>query len=161
MARDTNLVLTTGGTAGQTIASSTTGTAINVTGGEFAQVSLYSVSNPTGTTPTLDLEIQASFNSGSTWVTVARFPQLSGAANKGNAGTRLAMACYIPRANVPDARGVDTPVKLRWKSTTGGTTPSFLLMVEVTHLSGNSYGQIGNTGVGRVGQLDNIKNFVA
>jgi hypothetical protein len=161
MARDTNLVLTTGGTAGQAISTSTQGTAISVTGGEFALFTLYSAVTPTDADETIAIQIQASFNAGSTWVTLTSFPTLSKAADKGNAGTRVAMACYVPRANTPNARGSDTPVQVRWKSTVAGTTPSYTLLIEMTHLSGASYGQIGNTGVGRTGMLDNVKNFVA
>lgn len=161
MARDTNLVLTTGGTSGQAISTSTQGTAIDVEGGEFAQFTLYSSVTPTDADETIKIEIQASFNSGSTWVVIGTFPTLSKATDKGNAGTRIAIAAYVPRANGPAARGTNTPVRVRWKSTVGGTTPSYTLLIEMTHLSGASYGQMGNTGVGRTGQLDNVKNFVA
>lgn len=158
MPRDLNLVLNDASTA---VSTSTTGTAINVTGGEFMQFQLFSSVTPTDADETCTIQIQASFDSGSTWVVVATFPQLSKAANKGNAGTNLAVACYLPRANTPDPRGADTPVKVRWKSTVGGTTPSYTLRIEAAPLSATPYGQIGNTGVGRIGMLDNIKNFAA
>lgn len=158
MARDSNLVLNDGGTA---ISTSTTGTAISIVGGEFAVFTLKSLVTPTDSDETIAIDIQASFDSGSTWVKIASFPTLSKAADKGNAGTNLAVASYIPRANGPNARGTDTPVKVRWKSTVAGTTPSYTLMIEVTHLSGTSYGHVGNTGVGNAGLLDNVKNLAA
>lgn len=158
MPRDLNLVLNDGATA---ITTSTTGAAIDVVGGEFLVATLASTVTPTDADETLAIVIQASFDGGTTWAPVITFPTLSKAADKGNAGTHVAMACYLPRRNGPDARGVNTPVKVRWKSTVAGTTPSYKVRIELTHLSGSPYGQMGNTGVGNLGQLDNVKNFAA
>lgn len=156
MARDTSLKLQDGA-----VTTTSETTAINIDGNQFAVVEVMSTVTPTDANETIDIEFQVSVDGGTDYITVAKFPQFSKADNKGNAGTHLAMAAYIPRADAnPNARGVDTRVKARLKFTVGGTTPSFTLKSWVTHTSGVPYGSVAGftSGVaGRYGPLDAIK----
>lgn len=158
MPKDVNLLLQNGA-----VTTNSQSTAINVVGGEFAVVHLLSTVTPTDADETIAVKFQVSLDGGSNYLDLLTFPTLSKAANKGNAGTEIAMACYIPRANAnPQARGTDTPVKARLSFTVGGTTPSYNLKAWVNHLSSVAHGS--NAGFtsgahGRYGPLDAIANF--
>jgi hypothetical protein len=159
MARDTNLLL-----HNAAVTSNSTSTAINIAGGTFAVVELLSTVTPTDADETLDVDFQVSLDGGSSFLTLFSFPQLTKAADIGNAGTHVAMACYIPRADAnPDARdGTDTPVEARLNFTVGGTTPSYTIKAWVSHPSSVAYGSVAgfSSGTpGRYGPLDNLANF--
>ena len=159
MARDTNLIL-----QNAAVTSNSNSTAINIAGGTFAVVEVLSTVTPTDADETIAVKFQISLDGGTNYLDMFTFPTFSKATNKGNAGTHIAMACYIPRSNAnPDPRdGTDTPVKARLNFVVAGTTPSYTLKAWVTFPSGVPYGSTAGftSGVaGRYGPLDAIANF--
>lgn len=156
MVQDTSLTLYNG-----TVSTTSTGDPIDVDGGTFGWVELRFTADASGTSPTLDAEFQVSVDGGTDYISIARFPRFVDAANKGDAGTWVALPVYIPRADAnPQARGVNTKVKARLKFTAGGTSPVFTLRANLTHPSGIPYGSVAGftSGVaGRYGPADAIK----
>lgn len=156
MANDSNLLL-----HNAAVSSNSDSTAINTVGGEFAIVHLRSTVTPTDSDETLDVLVKASLDGGSSYVTIGAFNQLVKAADKGNAGTWVAVPVYVPRAKAnPDGRGVDTPVKVRLNFVVGGTTPSFTIKAWLTHLSGVPVGSVAgftSGNAGRYGPLDAVQ----
>lgn len=156
MVLDTSLELHNGA-----VTTTSTSTPIEIDGNQFSLVVVESSVTPTDADETIDIEFQVSVDGGTDYVTVAKFPQFVKAANKGNAGTQLAMSAYIPRADAnPNARGVNTRVKARLKFTVGGTTPSYTIRGWLTHQSGVPYGSVAgftSGAAGRYGPLDAIK----
>lgn len=154
MPKDVNLRLHSGA-----VSATATTTPIDIVGGEFAVVHFLFTADASGGAETLDAIFQVSLDGGSTYLDLITFPQFSGAANKGDDGSELAMVAYVPRADAnPDARGVDTPVKARL-SLTVGSGDTFTFDAYVNHLSSVAYG--ANAGFtsgnhGRYGPLDAI-----
>lgn len=160
MPRDVNLLL-----HNAAVSSDSQSTAISVVGGEFAVVDVRSTVTPTDSDETIDITIEASVDGGSSYFKIGAFPQFVKAANKGNAGTWVAVPVYIPRAQAnPDARGVNTATKLRLNFDVGGTTPSFTIRAYVNHLHSNPFGSVAgftSGDAGRYGPLDAIQNWDA
>ena len=162
MARDTNLYLVGSATAGTAVSANGNSTAINVPGGEFAVVWVYSSVTPTDSDETIDILVKASCD-GTNYGTIGGFPQLVKAANKGNAGTWVAIPVYIPRAEAnPAARGTNTQTKVRLNYVVGGTTPSFTLQAAIEPLSNVPRGSVAgfsSSQAGRYGPYDNLQYF--
>jgi len=152
MPKDVNLLLYSGA-----ISATGTTTPIDIVGGELATVHFVFTADASGGSETLDAVFQISLDGGSNYIDLITFPQFTGAANKGDAGSELAMVAYVPRADAnPQARGVDTPVKAR-VSFTVGSGDTFTLRSYVSHL--NSVASGSNAGFtsgehGRYGPLD-------
>ena len=156
MAKDSALLL-----HNAAVTANSSSTAINIDGGQPLVVEIRSTVTPTDADETIAIKFQVSVDGGTDYIDVCTFPTFVKAADKGNAGTWVAMMGFVPRANDnPDARGVNTQVKARLNFVVAGTTPSFTIRANITHMSGVPFGSnAGSTsGVqGRYGPLDAIK----
>lgn len=111
MARDVNLILD----SGSTITANGQTTAIDTEGGFYAIVrELFGAI--TGTSPTLDTDLEVSIDGGSNYFKVASIPQLVGTDDD----IEIARVAYIPRP----ASG-QTVTKVRLSDVVSGTSPSF------------------------------------
>ena len=110
MARDASLVLHDGN-----VTANGAGSTVSTEGGFRADVSVY-VGTVTGTSPTLDIVVQASLDGGTTYGQIGRFPLL----NNTHANSRIARTVYVPRPNA----GQDATL-VRLSFLVGGTSPNF------------------------------------
>jgi hypothetical protein len=93
-------------------------TAIDVEGGVFAEMLMWPSAAITGTTPTFDTVIEASVDGGSTYKSIGKMPQVTGANLA--VGKRIARPVFIPRPT-----GTNRFTKVRLNDTVAGTTPVF------------------------------------
>ena len=159
MPHDTNLYLTGSATAGTAVSANGNSTAINVSGGDFAVVHIYSSVTPTDADETIAITVQASCD-GTNYGTIGVFPTLVKATNKGNAATRVAIPVYIPRAEAnPAGRGTNTQTKVRLNYVVAGTTPSYTLTAWIAPLENRARGSVAGFSsslAGRYGPLDAV-----
>ncbi len=111
MVRDVNLVLD----SGQTVTATSQTTAIDVEGGMYCDFRLF-MGTCTGTTPTLDADLEVSIDGGSNYYKVGSIPKL----DESDDDIVIARVAFIPKP----ASG-QTVTKVRLNYTVGGTSPSY------------------------------------
>jgi hypothetical protein len=115
MVRDVNLMLLNPSTGVEAMsASAVIGAAVTTEGGFFAMVRIKMGTIETGSSPTLDIDIQASIDGGVYYNSIGKFPRLDAADDD----IEIARVCWVPHADV--AGGVNT-VLVRLYGTISGT----------------------------------------